>query len=81
MKAMVNPGGCSNNEIVKGCFYYYCSYLCSGVQVALLVFLFDAQLFHPHEREIQRAASSLLWGLALIIEKINLLNKAYGLCS
>lgn len=58
MKAKVNAGGCSNNKIVKGCFYYGCSFSFSGVQVALLVFLFDAQLFHPHEREIQKSSSS-----------------------
>lgn len=57
MKAMVNAGGCSNNETVKGCFYCHCLCSCSGVLVALLVFLFDAQLFHPHERETQDPSS------------------------
>lgn len=54
---MVNARGYPNNEMVKGCFYYGCSYLFSGGQVALLVFLFDAQLFHPHERETQKSSS------------------------
>lgn len=58
VKAMINARGCSNNEIVKGWFCYGCSYLFSGVQVTLLVFLFDAQLFHPHEKETQKSSSS-----------------------
>lgn len=57
MKAMVNAGGCSNDETVEGCFYCHCLCSCSEVLVAL-AFLFDAQLFHPHDRETQHPSSS-----------------------
>lgn len=59
MKAIVSIGGCPNNEIVKSYFHCHCSYLCSEVQVVVLVFLFDVQIFHLYVRETQKAAGAL----------------------
>lgn len=59
MKAIVSVGGCPNNELLKSYFHYHCSYLCSGVQVAVPVFLCDVQIFHLYARETQKAASTL----------------------